>query len=96
MKALMSSFEAGQNFISASFIYAGGQTNAHDENSEELMKVIINADDFGFSESVNWGIIEGHKNGIVISTTIMVNMPAVEHALNLLKQNSETNEHIIL
>jgi hypothetical protein len=52
------------------------------------MKVIINADDFGFSESVNLGIIEGHKNGIVTSTTIMVNMPAVEHALNLLKQNS--------
>ncbi|MGE8205363.1 chitin disaccharide deacetylase [Heyndrickxia sp. NPDC080065] len=47
--------------------------------------LIINADDFGLSRGVNYGIIESHKNGIVTSTTLMVNMPAAEHAVNLVK-----------
>ncbi|WP_319370943.1 chitin disaccharide deacetylase [uncultured Ilyobacter sp.] len=51
------------------------------------MKLIINADDFGYSKGVNYGIIEAYKNGLVTSTTIMMNMPYVDHALDLYKDN---------
>lgn len=49
-----------------------------------MTKLIINADDFGLSEAVNYGIISAYKNGIVKSTTIMPGMPAFEHAVKLL------------
>ena len=52
-----------------------------------MTKLIINADDFGYSEAVNYGIISAHNNGIVSSTTMMANMPGVEHGVKLLKEN---------
>lgn len=50
------------------------------------MKVIMNADDFGFSKGVNLGILEGFQKGILSSTSLMVNMPGFEHAVELMKQ----------
>ncbi len=50
------------------------------------MRVLINADDFGFSKGVNLGILEGFKSGIVTSTSMMVNMPAFEDAVELMRQ----------
>ncbi len=52
-----------------------------------MSKLIINADDFGYCEAVNYGIISAHRNGVVTSTTIMANMPGFEHAVELLKDN---------
>lgn len=52
------------------------------------MKLIINADDFGLSESINNGIIEAYKEGLISSTTIMINMPYVEDAISKWKQNN--------
>lgn len=52
-----------------------------------MTKLIINADDFGYCEAVNYGIMSAHKNGIVSSTTIMPNMPGVEHGISLLKDS---------
>lgn len=49
------------------------------------MKLIVNADDFGISLGTNYGILEAHKNGVVTSTTLMVNMPAASHAVDLAK-----------
>ncbi len=43
--------------------------------------LIVNADDFGLNESITDAIIETHINGIVTSTTIMVNMPGFEYAV---------------
>jgi chitin disaccharide deacetylase len=48
-------------------------------------RLIINADDFGFCESVNKGIVEAHTKGVLTSTTIMANMPATEQAADLAK-----------
>jgi len=48
------------------------------------IKVIINADDFGMSESVNEAITEGFNNGIITSTSIMPNMPAFDDAVQKL------------
>ncbi|MCG7408732.1 ChbG/HpnK family deacetylase [Paenibacillus sp. ACRRX] len=48
--------------------------------------VILNADDFGMSERINEGIIHCHRFGTVSSTSIMVNMPAFQHAVRLARQ----------
>ncbi len=52
-----------------------------------MTKLIVNADDFGLSEAVNYGIISAYKNGIVTSTTIMAGMPFFDHAVELLNEN---------
>ncbi|NSW10294.1 carbohydrate deacetylase [Enterococcus faecalis] len=51
--------------------------------------LIINADDFGYSEGINYGIIDSFKNGILTSTTLMANMPGFDHAVKLAKENPE-------
>jgi len=51
-----------------------------------MTKLIINADDFGYSKGVNLGIMEAHINGAVSSSTLMANMRAAEHAASLAKQ----------
>lgn len=51
-----------------------------------MIKLIVNADDFGLTEGTNYGIIDGHINGLVNSTTMMMNMPGTEHAVHLAKE----------
>jgi len=46
-------------------------------------QLIVNADDYGKTEGVTQGIIQAHREGIVTSTTVMMNMPKVEEALRL-------------
>ena len=43
--------------------------------------VIINADDFGFSEAITAGIVQAHREGVLTSTTLAANMPAAEGAV---------------
>ncbi|QDI09095.1 hopanoid biosynthesis associated protein HpnK [Klebsiella electrica] len=45
--------------------------------------LIVNADDFGLSKGQNYGIIEACKNGLVTSTTALVNGAAITHAAQL-------------
>jgi predicted glycoside hydrolase/deacetylase ChbG (UPF0249 family) len=45
--------------------------------------LIVNADDFGYSQGINKGIIEAHTNGIVTSTSVMVDAIASNEAANL-------------
>jgi chitin disaccharide deacetylase len=52
-----------------------------------LIKLIVNADDFGYSRGINYGIIDAHRYGIVNSTTMMMNMPGVNHAVGLAKEH---------
>ncbi|WP_028273329.1 carbohydrate deacetylase [Atopococcus tabaci] len=51
-----------------------------------MTKLIINADDFGYSKGINYGIMESHLNGAVTSTTMMANMPGLKHALRLMDE----------
>lgn len=44
--------------------------------------LITNSDDFGMNESITNAIIETHIKGIMTSTTLMVNMPGFEYAVN--------------
>lgn len=46
-------------------------------------QLIVNADDYGKTEGVTRGIIQAHREGIVTSTTVMMNMPNIEDALRL-------------
>ena len=43
--------------------------------------LIVNADDFGASAGINRGILEAHVRGVLTSTSLMVNMPAVAEAV---------------
>jgi hopanoid biosynthesis associated protein HpnK len=46
-----------------------------------MKNLIVNADDFGLTEGVNQAIIDGHRNGIITSTTLMANGMAFEQAV---------------
>lgn len=50
------------------------------------IRLIVNADDFGFTRDVNEGIIGAHQNGILTATTLMANGDAFDHAVSLAKQ----------
>jgi chitin disaccharide deacetylase len=42
--------------------------------------LIVNADDFGYTEGVNRGILDAHDEGIVTSASLMVERPAAAEA----------------
>ncbi len=46
-------------------------------------RLIVNADDFGFTRGVNQGILEAHQEGIVTAATLMAMGPAFRHAVDL-------------
>ena len=45
--------------------------------------LIVNADDFGQSPSVNRGIVQAHRTGIVTSASLMVRQKATAEAIEL-------------
>lgn len=47
--------------------------------------LIVNADDFGYSYGINKGIVEAITNGIVTSTSVMVDAIAADEAKDLTK-----------
>jgi hopanoid biosynthesis associated protein HpnK len=49
--------------------------------------LIINADDFGYSDAVNRAVIQAHREGILTSTSLMVNERAAEAAIRLAREN---------
>lgn len=49
------------------------------------MKLIFNADDFGYSRGINYGVTDAFKLGVVRSATLMAGMPGAEHAAELYK-----------
>jgi len=50
-------------------------------SADDEVRLIVNADDLGWSEGVNAGIFRAHREGIVTSATLAANMPAAEAAL---------------
>jgi predicted glycoside hydrolase/deacetylase ChbG (UPF0249 family) len=53
-----------------------------------MKKLIVNADDFGLTLGVCRGIIKAHQDGIVTSTTVLINSPHLDKALEILKTAS--------
>ncbi|MFN6567926.1 hopanoid biosynthesis-associated protein HpnK [Dendronalium sp. ChiSLP03b] len=60
--------------------------------------VIINGDDFGFSNGVNQAIIKSHEQGVLTSTSLMVTGDAVEEAIALARThpNLAVGLHLVL
>jgi predicted glycoside hydrolase/deacetylase ChbG (UPF0249 family) len=60
--------------------------------------LIVNGDDFGMSPGVNVGIVEAHENGILTSTSLMVNAPWSEDAVHLASQHPDLGVglHVVL
>ncbi len=56
------------------------------------MKYIVNADDFGRTETVNRAIIESFEKGYISSSTIMVNMPYFDEAVSLARRHKITKQ----
>ena len=52
-----------------------------------MKRLIVNADDFGMAESVTLGIIKGHQEGIITSTSLLAGGTAAGHAASLAKDN---------
>ena len=50
---------------------------------KSMKRLIINADDFGFTRDVNAGIVHAHREGVLTSTTLMANGDAFEDAVRL-------------
>ncbi|WP_312430109.1 ChbG/HpnK family deacetylase [Lacrimispora sp.] len=50
-----------------------------------MRKILVRADDLGYSEGVNYGIGKSVREGIVSCVGVMTNMPSVNHGLELLK-----------
>jgi predicted glycoside hydrolase/deacetylase ChbG (UPF0249 family) len=61
-------------------------------------RLIVNADDFGFTRDVNLGIVEAHRRGILTAATLMANGPAFEHAVELARENPglDVGCHLVL
>jgi hopanoid biosynthesis associated protein HpnK len=55
--------------------------------SLEKRRLIVNADDFGLSPSVNTAVIRAHREGILTSASLMVNGAAFDEAVKLAKKN---------
>lgn len=51
------------------------------------MNLIINADDFGYSEGRDRAIINLHKKGVLSSTTLLASGPNFENAVKMAKEN---------
>jgi len=52
-----------------------------------MRRLIVNADDFGFTRDVNEGIVAAHRLGILTATTLMATGPAFDHAVQLAREN---------
>jgi len=50
-------------------------------------RLIVNADDFGLSASVNEAVIRAHREGILTTASLMVNEPGFEQAVALAREN---------
>jgi len=48
-----------------------------------VRRLIVNADDFGYTSGVNRAILEAHSHGVVTSATLMANGPAFAEAVQL-------------
>jgi len=49
--------------------------------------LIVNADDFGRSPSINAAVIRAHREGILTCASLMVNEPGLDEAVALARQN---------
>ncbi len=61
-------------------------------------RLIVNADDFGFTTDVNAGIVAAHRAGVLTATTLMANGGALEDAIQLARETPSLDVgcHLVL
>lgn len=63
-----------------------------------MKRLIVNADDFGFTRDVNEGIVHACREGILTATTLMATGAAFEHATALARETPQLDigVHLVL
>jgi len=63
-----------------------------------MTRLIVNADDLGYSRGASAGILRAHRDGIVTSATLMANAPATEEAAELARAAAslDVGVHLVL
>jgi predicted glycoside hydrolase/deacetylase ChbG (UPF0249 family) len=61
-------------------------------------RLIVNADDFGFTPDVNRGIVDAHRGGILTATTLMANGAAFDDGVRLARDTPSLDVgcHLVL
>jgi hopanoid biosynthesis associated protein HpnK len=54
-----------------------------------VRNLIVNADDLGWTQGVNRGIVEAHRQGVVTSTTLLANGQAFDSGIAAARENPE-------
>lgn len=54
-----------------------------------MIQLIVNGDDFGYSDAINAAIVRCHRAGVLTSATLLVNRPATSAALALARDLPE-------
>ncbi len=62
-------------------------SNRHFTAPRAPIPLIINGDDFGYSEAVNQAIVQARREGVLTSCSLMVNERAARHAVELARSN---------
>lgn len=57
------------------------------ESMPQSRRLIVNADDFGRSHSINQAVVRAHREGVLTSASLMVNEPAFDEAVSLTREN---------
>ena len=57
------------------------------EHPDAVRRLIVNADDFGRSHSINEAVIRAHSDGILTTASLMVNEPDSAEAVRLAREN---------
>ena len=52
-----------------------------------MRRLIINADDFGRSRSINEAVVRAHREGVLTSASLMMNEGACDEAVALAREN---------
>ncbi len=52
-----------------------------------MTKLIINSDDYGYSRSVNYAVIDAYQEGILTSASMLTNTSSFDHAIQLAKEH---------
>ena len=61
--------------------------NAERRTPNSGRRLIVNADDFGRSHSVNEAVVRAHREGILTTASLMVNEPASDEAIARAREN---------
>jgi hopanoid biosynthesis associated protein HpnK len=57
------------------------------EHPDAVRRLIVNADDFGRSHSINEAVIRAHRDGILTAASLMVNEPGLAEAVKLARES---------